>query len=166
MDPNVAAWFNSIDSDRNGQLDSKELQRALQLGHLNFDLSDVDRMVKAFDANGSRTLSVQEFCKLHEFITSVTGSFNYFDQSKRGLGRDGLTQALKHAGFALDPPVMAAMVKRHDPNNDGLMQLAEYIRMCLFLQSCVRTFGAFDSQRTGRITLDFNQFVYGASHLA
>jgi len=28
---------------------------------------------------------------------------------------------------------------------------------CLFLQSCVRTFGAFDAQRSGRISLDFGQ---------
>ncbi len=58
------------------------------------------------------------------------------------------------------------MMSRHDPDNSGTLSLDEYIRMCLFLQSCVRTFTAFDQQRTGRITLDFNQWVYAASHVA
>ena len=31
-------WFNVIDVDRNGQLDAKELQRALAIGNLHFSL--------------------------------------------------------------------------------------------------------------------------------
>ncbi len=69
-------------------------------------------------------------------------------------------------GFQLDEPVLAAMMSRHDPDNSGTLTLDEYIRMCLFLQSCVRTFTAFDPQRTGQIRLDFNQWVYAASHVA
>jgi len=34
-------WFESIDTDRSGHLDAKELQRALALGNLNFTLTDV-----------------------------------------------------------------------------------------------------------------------------
>ena len=119
------------------------------------------------DSSGRRTLGLQEFVKLHEFITAVSGSFNYFDRNRRGvLASPDLTEALKHAGFALDPPVIAAIVKRHDHQNTQQMKLDEYIRMCLFLQSCVRAFGAFDTQRTGKVTLDFNQFVYGSAHIA
>lgn len=70
-----------------------------------------------------------------------------------------------HAGFNLDPPVVTAMMTRHDPDNNKAMSLDEFIRMCLFLQSCVRTFTAFDPQRTGRVTLDFGQFVYAAAHI-
>ena len=33
------------------------------------------------------------------------------------------------------------------------------------LQGAARTFHAFDAQRTGRITLDFSQFVYAASNV-
>jgi len=39
-------WFSSIDVDRSGQLDARELQRALALGNLNFSLTDV-RVVAA-----------------------------------------------------------------------------------------------------------------------
>uniref|UniRef100_A0A7R9V5W6 EF-hand domain-containing protein n=1 Tax=Chlamydomonas euryale TaxID=1486919 RepID=A0A7R9V5W6_9CHLO len=125
------------------------------------------QMVRAFDTRGSRSLNVQEFQKLHEFLNSVTASFNYFDADRsRALTLSETVNALRHAGFNMDPPVVQAMFKRHDPNNSGTLSLDEYIRLCLFLQSCVRTFSAFDAQRAGRITLDFNQFVYAGSHIA
>ena len=40
---------------------------------------------------------------------------------------------------------------------------AEYIAMSIFLQSTIKTFKAFDPQSTGRITLDFNQFVFAVA---
>ncbi|KAG1662375.1 hypothetical protein FOA52_006637 [Chlamydomonas sp. UWO 241] len=167
-DPNaVAMWFRSIDTDGSGFLDARELQQALAKGNLHYGLTDTDTMVRAFDTRGSRSLSTAEFQKLHEFLNSVTSSFNYFDTDRsRALSANEVISALKHAGFHMDPPVVQAMFKRHDPNNTNTLSLDEYIRLCLFLQSCVRTFGAFDTGRSGRITLDFNQFVYAGSHIA
>mmetsp|Transcript_22569 Transcript_22569/g.62344 ORF Transcript_22569/g.62344 Transcript_22569/m.62344 type:complete len:219 (-) Transcript_22569:946-1602(-) len=162
----VRAWFMAIDLDRSGELNSGELQRALSMGQLNFSLTDVDSMIRAFDTNGRRKLNIEEFAKLHSFLTSVQSSFVYFDRDmSRTLEFGEVLQALKHAGFTLDPPVVQAMMHRHDPDNDTHMKLDDFIRMCLFLQSCVRTFSAFDAQRTGRITLDFGQFAYAVSHL-
>eukprot|EP00967_Tisochrysis_lutea_P031327 scaffold36898_cov21-Tisochrysis_lutea.AAC.2 len=44
------------------------------------------------------------------------------------------------------------------PDSDDILSLLCCLcDRCLFLQSCVRTFSAFDAQRTGRITLDFGQ---------
>lgn len=167
IDPRIASFFTAIDTDRSGFLDAKELQKALAMGNLNFGLTDIDQMVRAFDVKGSRNLNIQEFCKLHEFLGSVTLSFNYFDSNKsQALNLDSVVKALQHAGFTMDPPVVQAMFKKHDPNNSNTLSLDEFIRLCLFLQSCVRTFGAFDAQRTGRVTLDFNQFVYAASHIS
>ena len=39
-----------------------------------------------------------------------------------------------------------------------MLMPGEYAACCsLFLQSCVRTFGAFDTTKQSKITLDFNQ---------
>lgn len=35
---------------------------------------------------------------------------------------------------------------RHDPDKKGAMSMSEFIRLTLFLQSCVRSFSAFDPQ--------------------
>jgi Ca2+-binding EF-hand superfamily protein len=39
-------WFSSVDSDRSGQIDVKELQRALAMGGLNFSLAVVAHMIR------------------------------------------------------------------------------------------------------------------------
>ncbi|KAL6765832.1 hypothetical protein V8C86DRAFT_2450115, partial [Haematococcus lacustris] len=163
----TSQWFASIDTDRSGELDSAELQRALQLAGLNYGITDVDAMIRAFDTRGRRKLNLQEFGALHNFLTSVQGSFSYFDRDRsQSLQSPEVSEALRHAGFALDAPVVKAMMTRHDPDNNGAMSLDEFIRMCLFLQSCARTFTAFDPNKTGRVTLDFGQFVYASSHIA
>ncbi len=45
------------------------------------------------------------------------------------------------------------------------MDLTEFIAMTLFLQSANATFTAFDQQRMGRVTLDYNQFIYAAANI-
>ena len=86
-------------ADHSGELDAKELQRALELGSLRFGLTDVDAMVRAFDTRGRRKLNLEEFSKLHAFLTSVQNSFSYFDQDRsRTLQMNEVVQALKHAG--------------------------------------------------------------------
>eukprot|EP00983_Pelagomonas_calceolata_P030065 942026-Pelagomonas_calceolata.AAC.3 len=55
----VRAWFMAIDLDRSGELNSGELQRALSMGQLNFSLTDVDSMIRAFDTNGRRKLNIE-----------------------------------------------------------------------------------------------------------
>lgn len=167
-DPNlVRQWFQQIDTDRSGELTAAELQRALQLGNLNYGLNDVDQMIRAFDTRGRRKLNMQEFERLHQFLCSIQSSFFYFDKDRSGsLSGPEVMQALQHAGFNLDQPVLYSMMQKYDPDVSGTLTLDEYIRMCLFLQSCVRTFSAFDAQRQGRITMDFNQFVYACSHIS
>ena len=39
-------WFNSIDSNKDGQLDAQELQRALATGNLHFSLTTVAHMIR------------------------------------------------------------------------------------------------------------------------
>uniref|UniRef100_A0A7S0RDI4 EF-hand domain-containing protein n=1 Tax=Chlamydomonas leiostraca TaxID=1034604 RepID=A0A7S0RDI4_9CHLO len=163
----VQGWFQAIDTDRSGHLDGKEIQKALQMGGLNFELTDIDAMLRAFDTQGNRSLDLAEFTRLHEFLTSVSQSFQYFDQDRSGsLAGAEVHRALQHAGFQLDDAVVQVMMKKHDPDRSGSMSLPEFIKMTLFLQSCVRAFSAFDPQRRGKVEFTFPQFVYAASHVA
>lgn len=57
------------------------------------------------------------------------------------------------------------MVRAFDPDRNGQLGLAEFIAMTLFLKSAAATFSAFDPQSEGRISLDFNQFVYACSNM-
>eukprot|EP00877_Chromochloris_zofingiensis_P008385 jgi/Chrzof1/37/Cz01g01070.t1 len=167
MDPQLKQWFEAIDVDRSGQLDARELQRALALGNLNFGLAEIDQMIRAFDTNNTRTLAFDEFQRLHFFLVNVQNSFYTFDRDRSGkLTPDEVANALKQAGFNLDTPAMNAMINKFDPDNSGSLSLDEYIRACLFLQTAARTFGAFDPYRQGNVNLNFNQFVYACSHVS
>lgn len=42
--------------------------------------------------------------------------------------------------------------------------MAEYIAACVFLKQTSLMFTAFDTQRQGRVSLDYNQFVYATSN--
>ncbi len=56
-------------------------------------------MFRIHDRDGSGTIDFEEFGKLHEFLTNVQHSFEYFDQDKsNSLSYDEIFQALSHAG--------------------------------------------------------------------
>lgn len=159
-------WFKAIDRDSNGTLDAAELQRALALGNLHFSLQAVAHMIRMHDTKQDGTVNFVEFEKLHNFLTSMQKSFVQYDQDKSGeLDMREVQQALSSAGFMLDQPAFAALFTAFDPDKSGSLCLPEYIGLTLFLQSATATFTAFDAQRTGRITLDFNQWVYAASNI-
>lgn len=46
MSYSLSQWFGSVDTDRSGQIDVKELQRALAMGGLNFSLAVVAHMIR------------------------------------------------------------------------------------------------------------------------
>ena len=82
--PKTPQWFDSIDADRSGRLDARELQRALALGNLNFDASVCAAMVRAFASGGARTLAFDEFSRLHHFLVNVQKSFSEADRDRSG----------------------------------------------------------------------------------
>ena len=68
------------------------------------------------------------------------------------------------AGFHLEQPAFVEMVKAFDPERKGQVSYAPYIAMTLFLRCAANAFQAFDAGRTGRVNLDFSQFIYAASN--
>ena len=64
-------WFMTVDTDRSGQINSHELQRALAMGNLNFSLALCQQMIRMHDRDGSGTISFDEFQSLHQFLTNT-----------------------------------------------------------------------------------------------
>lgn len=161
-------WFSRIDTNRSGTLDVMELQKALALGGLNFSLKTVQAIMRLHDRDGSGTIDFEEFEKLHVWLSTISNSFKTFDTDRGGAGtldKGEAQKAVAHAGYRLDPPAFEALFRSFDPDRTNNLCLAEFMAMSVFLQGAGRTFHAFDAQRTGRITLDFSQFVYAASNV-
>lgn len=64
------------------------------------------------------------------------------------------------AGYRLDAPALRVLFNRFDPSGSGSLQLTEFLALTLFMRSSTATFNAFDANRVGTITLNFNQFIY------
>lgn len=109
--------------------------------------------------------NTQDFQQLHNFIMTTQNAFFHYDRDRSGsLDKGEVHSALTQAGFQLETPAFETVFGTFDPDSTGTLSLAEFMGLTLFLQSCSLTFSAFDAGRTGRVTLDFSQFVYAASN--
>lgn len=66
-------WFNVVDSDRSGQVNAAELQKALAQGGLNFSMKLVSSLIRMYDADRTAQLSFPQFCEVHKFLVRVQG---------------------------------------------------------------------------------------------
>jgi len=157
-------WFAGVDTDRSGHIDALELQRALMQGNLNFSLATVAHMIRMHDTDRTGNISFDQFCAVHQFLGTAQASFMQFDRDRSGqLTLDEISMALNAQGFRLETTAFYALCAAFDPDRSASIGMAEYIAMSIFLQSCSRTFKAFDPQGTGQISLDYNQFVFAAA---
>ncbi len=165
-----AEWKNFLatDIDRNGEISASELQRQLALGGLVFSLQTVMQIITCHAARDKHTLDFNEYKASQQFLANIQASFQYFDQTRTGrLNKSEVMRALHHAGFGhVDEGAVKAACQAFDPDRTNALSLDQYVAMTLFLLGAKRAFDAFASTQpggAGRITLDFNQFVYAAS---
>ncbi|PNW74871.1 hypothetical protein CHLRE_12g506850v5 [Chlamydomonas reinhardtii] len=157
-------WFDKVDTDLSGHITAPELQAALMQGGLNLSLGTVGCIIRQVDRDGTGTVSLQEFERLHEFLASVEESFTQL-KSDPATGRVSLPEVavgLKSYGYDLDAAVQRALFNRFDPTRSGSMGLQEFLALTLFLRSANATFKAFDPANTGTVHLNYAQFLYAA----
>jgi Ca2+-binding EF-hand superfamily protein len=159
--------FLATDVDRNGEVSASELQSMLGAAGLVFSLQTVMKLITLHSPRDRGTLDFAEFTNIQGFLRNIQASFQYFDSSRTGrLSKSEVLRALHHAGFGhVDEGAVKSACQAFDPDRTNGLSLDQYIAMTLFLLAAKRAFDAFaaSSATPGRITLDFNQFVYAAS---
>ena len=157
----------ATDVDRNGEVSAVELQNMLAAAGLVFSLQTVMKLITLHSPRDRGTLDFAEFQNVQGFLRNIQASFQYFDASRNGrLSKSEVLRALHHAGFGhVDEGAVKSACQAFDPDRTNGLLLDQYIAMTLFLLAAKRAFDAFaaSSATPGRITLDFNQFVYAAS---
>lgn len=165
-DHQLRQWFDAIDVDRSGQLDAGELQKALALGGLHFSLNLSNKMIRIHDRDNSGAVNIKEFGTLHQFLLDTQNRFQQADTRRQGrVDKKAIERSLQSQGYKLDGPAFHTLFNAYNPERNGTMDLTEFIAMTLFLQSANATFTAFDQQRMGRVTLDYNQFIYATANI-
>ena len=185
----MTQWFESIDTNRDGLLDAKELQKALAMGNMKvmertklrprwevggrltkkpiqFSLATVAQMMRIHDSsrNNAGTITFADFTSLHMLLKSFSETFHRHDVNKAGrLNLQQVQQAVQAVGHTLDEAAFLAVSRSFDPNHTHDMGLPEFVALCSFLESARATFVAYDPQRTGIISLNYSQFCYCAA---
>ena len=159
--------FNAVDENGNGAIDARELQRALAATKLVFSLQTIALLIRLHSAQGNKSgeLSFSEFKKVHEFLVNAQNSFSHFDSNKNGkLGREDVFKALSYAGYGdVDETAIKHACKAFDPDQSNDLSSDQYIGLVLFLTAARKVFTSFDRDGSGKITVDFNQFVYATA---
>ena len=162
----LQSWFTVFDTDRDGRINTMQLQQALEAGGLTFSLKTVSSIMRLFDTNNSMTLVFGGFVKVQEFLRSLQRTFSHYGQAKVSLPQ--LHEALKAQGFKLDMQPGGAfytLAQSYDYNRDGRIGFDAFIDMVLQLRNAQKVFGLFDAERKGRVLLDFHQLVWSMAQI-
>ncbi|XP_061977945.1 uncharacterized protein LOC133698867 isoform X1 [Populus nigra] len=154
-------WFERVDSEKTGNITATQLKSALAVGNLEFPLSVVQQMIRMYDSDRNGTMSFDEFVGLNKFLLKVQQAFSDLQRGRGYLVPDDVYEVgLVKIGFSLDSPSFYTVCESFDQKKNGRIHLDDFISLCIFVQSARNLFNSFDTTKQGRVTLDFNQFVY------
>ncbi|XP_020094516.1 peflin-like isoform X3 [Ananas comosus] len=117
-------------------------------------------MIRMYDFDRNGTMNFEEFVALNKYLLKVQNVFSALQRDRGFLNLDEVYEALVKLGFSLDSPAFYTVCESFDKNKMGMIRLDEFISLCIFIQSARNLFNSFDTSKQGRVTLDFNQFVY------
>ncbi|KAL1554522.1 sorcin-like [Salvia divinorum] len=157
-------WFDRVDSQKTGNITAAQLKSAFAVGNLQFSLSVVQQMIRMYDFDSNGTMSFEEFFELNKFLLKVQQAFSSLERGRGFLVPDEAYEALVKIGFSLDSPAFYTVCESFDQTKSGKLRLDDFISLCIFVQSARNLFNSFDTSKQGRVTLDFNQFIYCTSN--
>merc|ERR1711963_805544 len=160
VDAKVQQWFNAVDQDRSGQIDFKELQRALVNGNWsNFSEEACRMMIEMYDRDGSGTIDVTEFQLLFSSINQWRGVFQGFDTDRSGtIEQAELTKAFQQMGYTFSPTFVDRLLLKYDRKNKKL-KLDDFIVISTQIKRLSDGFRNRDSMRNGQAMMQYEDFV-------
>ncbi|XP_051134689.1 uncharacterized protein LOC127253912 isoform X2 [Andrographis paniculata] len=157
-------WFDRVDSQKTGNITAPQLKGAFAVGNLHFPISVVQQMIRMYDFDRNGTMGFEEFLELNKFLLKVQQAFSGLERGRGFLNPDEVYEGLLKIGFSLDSPAFYTVCESFDQTRSGQLKLDDFISLCIFVQSARNLFNSFDTSKQGRVTLDFNQFIYCTSN--
>ncbi|KAL3044153.1 hypothetical protein OYC64_003898 [Pagothenia borchgrevinki] len=158
-------WFHTVDTDRSGYINLKELKQALVNSNWSaFNDETCLMMINMFDKTRTGRMDIFGFSALWEFMQRWRGLFQQFDRDRSGfISGTELHQALAQMGYNLSPQFSETLVQRFtvQGGRPGI-QLDRFIQVCTQLQSMTQAFREKDTGMTGHIRLNYEDFISGA----
>ena len=160
VDPQVQQWFSAVDQDRSGQIDYKELQRALVNGNWsNFSEEACRMMVDMFDRDKTGQINLQEFASLFSYINQWKSLFESIDRDRSGyIEHAELTQAFQQMGYRFTPTFIQNILAKYDSRTRRLT-LDNFIVVCVQIKRLTDSFRTRDREMRGQAMLQYEDFI-------
>uniref|UniRef100_A0A8C2YX72 Peflin n=1 Tax=Cyclopterus lumpus TaxID=8103 RepID=A0A8C2YX72_CYCLU len=158
-------WFHTVDTDRSGFINLKELKQALVNSNWSaFNDETCLMMINMFDKTRSGRMDIFGFSALWDFMQRWRALFQQYDRDRSGcISGAELHQALAQMGYNLSQQFSETLVRRFTVlgGRPGI-QLDRFIQVCTQLQSMTQVFREKDTTMTGNIRLNYEDFISGA----
>ncbi|CCM01023.1 uncharacterized protein FIBRA_03071 [Fibroporia radiculosa] len=174
-DPQLWNWFMAVDTDRSGQINMHELQKALINGDWTpFDLDTVKMLMTIFDVDRSGTIGFNEFSGLWKYIHDWQGVYRHFDRDRSGtIDTQELRDALTQFGYNLSPRLLAMVEKKYDihtgsgvgpSGSQGTggppgITFDRFVRACVVVKQLTESFRRLDTDGDGWVQMSYEQFM-------
>ncbi|XP_051992273.1 peflin-like [Xyrauchen texanus] len=166
VNPEAHQWFSSVDTDRSGYINQKELKQALiNSNNSTFNDETCIMMLNMFDKTKTGRIDVFGFSALWTFLQQWRALFQQFDRDRSGsINSNEMHQALSQMGYNLSPQFIQQLVNRFSApgGGNGVLQLDRFIQVCTQLQSMTQAFREKDTAMTGNVRLSYEDFLSGA----
>nr|XP_019946517.1 PREDICTED: peflin [Paralichthys olivaceus] len=165
INPEAYQWFQTVDTDRSGFINLKELKQALVNSNWSaFNDETCLLMINMFDKTRSGRIDLLGFSALWDFMQRWRALFQQYDRDRSGsISGTELQQALAQMGYNLSPQFSETLVQRFTlrGGRPGI-QLDRFIQVCTQLQSMTQVFRERDTTMTGNVRLNYEDFLSGA----
>ncbi|TSK31422.1 Peflin [Bagarius yarrelli] len=155
-------WFQTVDTDRSGYINLKELKQAL-LNSNNSAFNDETcmMMINMFDKTKTGRIDLFGFSALWQFLQQWRAIFHQFDRDRSGsINSNELHQALSQLGYNLSPQFIQNVVSRYCVRGmSNALQLDSFIQVCTQLQSMTQAFREKDAGMTGHVRMSYEDFL-------
>ncbi|XP_070580127.1 programmed cell death protein 6-like isoform X2 [Ptychodera flava] len=161
VDPKLWDWFRIVDADGNGKITALELRQVLLNGNWSpFNAETCRLMIGMFDRNKDGTIDVHEFAALWKYIEEWKNCFDKFDLDRSGnIDAGELLNAFRTFGYQLSMDFCRLVVSRFDRRAVNTINFDDFIQCCVMLRSLTDSFKQKDVQRTGWVTVTYEEFL-------
>ncbi|XP_015604260.1 peflin isoform X3 [Cephus cinctus] len=161
VNPEVQQWFAAVDRDGSGRISAVELKSALANGQGGtFSDTACKLMIGMFDKEKRGTIDLQEFQALYNYINSWLGVFRGFDHDNSGsIQESELSAALTQMGYRFSQDFIKFLIKKSDFNQHESITVDQFIVVCVQIQRFTEAFRIRDTNQTGEININFEDFL-------
>lgn len=161
VDPELWGWFQAVDADNSGKITAVELQQALLNNNWShFNAETCRLLIGMFDRNKDGTIDAQEFAALWKYVQEWKQCFDRFDKDKSGnIDSNELQQALNSFGYRLSTNFCQMCTRLFDRSDMRTMKFDDFIQCCVMLRALTESFKRKDTDRSGIITVSYEQFL-------